>query len=212
MTALAHTLGRRDTAQRALVTDVALVVGGSLVVAGLAQVYITLPFTPVPITGQTLGVLLVGTSLGWMRGAAAMLLYLLWGAIGLPFFAEGESGTAILGFASANGGYLWGFVVAALVVGWLAQQGWDRRPGSALGAMLIGEIIIFTTGVVWLAYALDVPITGAVGGDPDALDFGLYPFIVGDVIKLLLAAGLLPTAWRLLGRDRSPSRTTASRS
>lgn len=209
MTALAHTLGRRDTAQHALVTDIALIVGGSLVVAGLAQVYVKLPFTPVPITGQTLGVLLVGTSLGWARGAATMLLYLAWGAIGLPFFAEGESGTATLGFASATGGYLWGFVLAALVVGWLAQRGWDRRPGSALGAMLIGDIIIFTVGVVWLAQALDIPITGAVGGDPDALDFGLYPFIVGDIIKLLLAAGLLPTAWRLLGRNRDVRRNEA---
>ncbi len=196
MSTLAHSLQRRHAARPHLLTDVLLVVLGSLLVAGLAQLYITLPFTPVPITGQTLGVLVVGAGLGATRGASALLLYLVWGAIGLPFFSEGRSGVDMLAFASATGGYLWGFVIASAVVGKLAEKGWDKNMSSSLGAMLVGEIIIFTCGVAWLANALQVPVL-------EALELGLYPFVVGDVIKLLLAAALLPGAWklrRLVGR------------
>ena len=130
-----------------------------------------------------------------MRGGAALVLYLLWGAIGLPFYAEGNSGTEYLGFAAATGGYLWGFVIAAVVVGWLAEHGWDREMRSAISAMLIGEIIIFTIGVMWLAGALNIPVN-APGTENDALEFGLYPFVIGDILKLLIAAGILPLAWR----------------
>lgn len=185
-----------------LATDALLVLTGSLIVAGLAQLTIKLPFTPVPISGQTLGVLLVGASLGAVRGGAALLLYLAQGAIGLPFFAEGESGVSFLSASGATGGYLWGFVIAAVVVGWLAEKGWDRDAGRALGAMLIGEIIVFTLGVLWLAAALDIPVQ-ASGPENDALEFGLYPFVLGDLIKLLIAAGVLPLAWRFVkGLDR----------
>jgi biotin transport system substrate-specific component len=183
-----------------------VVVGGSLVVAGLAQVSIRLPFTPVPVTGQTLAVLLVGASLGARRGAAALLLYLAEGAVGLPFFAEGRSGAAFLFSADplhATGGYLWGFVAAAFVVGFLAERGWDRALGSSIGAMLLGEIVIFACGVAWLSVALDVPIQAPGQSFNDALEFGLYPFAVGDVLKVLIAAGALPGAWKLLGRVRS---------
>ncbi len=192
MTTIAYSLPR---VRSNLATDALLVLTGSLIVALLAQLSIKLPFTPVPITGQTLGVLLVGTSLGALRGGAALLLYLVWGAIGLPFYAEGKSGVEFLGFAAATGGYLWGFVVAAAVVGWLAERGWDRETRSAISAMLIGEIIIFTIGVLWLAAAFDLPVNAA-GPENDALDLGLYPFVVGDLLKLLLAAGILPLAWR----------------
>lgn len=195
MTALAHTIGRRETATASLATDVALIVLGSLIVAGLAQLSYRLPFTPVPVTGQTLGVLLVGASLGAVRGGSAMLLYLFWGAIGLPFFAGGESGSDLLTFAGASGGYLWGFVVAGVVVGRLSERGWDRKPSSAIGAMLIGEIIIFGFGVPWLAAAADM------AGDV-ALEQGLYPFVLGDLVKLLIAAGLLPGAWRFVRRGK----------
>lgn len=194
MTALAHTIGRRDAAAVSLAWDMALIVMGSLFVAGLAQVSISLlPLSPVPITGQTLGVLLVGASLGAMRGGLSLLLYLSWGAIGLPFFAEGNSGLDFLKMSSATGGYLWGFVVAATVVGSLAQRGWDRSFRSAIGAMLIGEVIIFTLGVTWLSWAISVP-------GSKALELGLYPFVVGDVLKLLIAAAALPASWRFVQR------------
>lgn len=191
MTALAHALGRRSTARSALITDVTLVVLGSAVMAGLAQLSFRLPFTPVPISGQTLGVMLIGASLGAWRGAASMLLYLGEGAAGLPVFAEGQSGAVFLTDAPTTG-FLWGFVVAAAVIGLLAQLGWDRSLGSAIGAMVVGEVVVFTMGVGWLAHYLGVP-------GEEALELGLYPFVVGDVLKLLIAAGVLPAAWRLVG-------------
>jgi biotin transport system substrate-specific component len=187
-----------------LAYDALLVTLGSLVVAALAQLSIDLPITPVPITGQTLGVLLVGASLGALRGGLALALYLLEGAIGLPFYAEGNSGLEYLTTLDrlfVSGGYLWGFVVAAALVGFLAEKGWDRRLGSAIGAMVIGEIVIFFFGVLGVAAALDVPVIGAVDQYDDALDFGLYPFVIGDLLKLLIAAGALPSAWKLLGRE-----------
>ena len=194
MSVLAESLGARAPFRSTVAFKVALVVGGSLLIAGLAQITVKLPFTPVPFSGQTLGVLLVGGALGATLGVASVLLYLAEGAIGLPFFAEAESGIDHLGFASATAGYLWAFLIAAFVVGWLAKRGWDRGIGSSIGAMLLGEVIIFTIGVTWLAAAIDVPAT-------KALEFGLYPFIVGDAIKLFIAAGALPLAWRLVGKD-----------
>jgi biotin transport system substrate-specific component len=193
MTALAQVIPRPRQRAAGLALDATLVLAGSLAVAALAQVSIILPFTPVPITGQTLAVLLVGASLGWVRGGLALALYLAEGAIGLPFYAEGKSGLEILGVASATGGYLWGFLMAATLVGWLANRGWDRSWRSALGAMLLGEVVIYALGIPWLMVALDVPVL-------DAFEQGLYPFVMGDILKLLLAAGLLPTAWRLTGR------------
>jgi biotin transport system substrate-specific component len=176
-----------------------LAVMGSLLVAGLAQLSITLPFTPVPITGQTLGVLLVGASMGPGLGAATLGLYLAEGAVGLPFFAEGRSGLDILRLSSATGGYLWGFVLAALLVGWLSRRGWDRSIRSSIGAMFIGEIVVYAVGVPWLMAALGV-------GLEQGLELGLYPFVIGDTLKLLLAAALLPGAWLVVGKARPESR------
>jgi biotin transport system substrate-specific component len=170
---------------------VACAVAGCLLIAGLAQLAIRLPFTPVPITGQTLGILLVGAAFGPILGAATLALYLLAGGIGLPFFAGGDSGWEVLGFASATGGYLWGFVLAAVLTGWLARNGWDRSFRSAIGAMLLGEIVLYAVGLFWLHRVLG-------GSVEKTLIAGLYPFVIGDMIKLLLAAGLLPGAWRLL--------------
>lgn len=202
MTALAQAVTARRAATSSVVTDIVLVVAGSLVMAALAQISIKLPFTPVPVTGQTLGVLLVGGSLGAVLGGAAVLLYLAQGAVGLPFFAEGEAGIEHLGFATASAGYLWGMLIAAVLIGYLAEKRWDRGVGSAIGAFLLGEIVIFTVGILWLANALDVPIVGAVDKYDDALDFGLYPFVIGDMLKVLLAAGAFPLMWRLLKRER----------
>jgi biotin transport system substrate-specific component len=196
------------TAYAAVVT-----VAGSLLIAGLAQISIKLSFTPVPITGQTLGVLLVGASLGPLLGVSSILLYIAEGAVGLPFFAGGESGWHGLfapSVAFASAGYLWGFVLAGLVVGWLARRGWDRSVRGAIGAMLIGEILLYAVGILWLAAALNVPVVGTAFGCQfpaglkgcDSLQLGLYPFLIGDLLKLLIAAGVLPLAWKGLAALR----------
>ena len=194
MTALAQAVTHQRAARSHAATDVMLVVAGSLVMAGLAQISVQLPFTPVPVTGQTLGVLLVGGSLGALLGGASMLLYLAWGAMGFPFFAGGDKGIEHLGFSSASAGYLWGFVIAAVLIGYLAQKRWDRGVGSAIGAFLLGEIVIFTIGVAWLAQS--VGVSGL-----EAMELGLYPFVVGDILKVLLAAGAFPLLWKMLKRD-----------
>ncbi len=171
--------------------QLALIVGGSLFVALLAQVTIPLPFTPVPITGQTYAVLLVGAALGSRRGALSMALYLLQGGIGLPFFAGGATGwSRVLG---PSGGYLLSFVLVTFVVGWLAERGWDRRFSKCLLAMLVGETII---------YGIGLPRLATFVGTERAVALGLLPFIPGDIIKLLLAAASLPLAWKLVGRDQ----------
>ena len=199
MTTLALSLApSKDRARVRIAYQVAMVFAGALLMSGLAQVSIKLPFTPVPITGQTLGVLLVGASLGPSLAAASMLLYLVWGFVGMPVFAPDANGVhatgaAALGFASASGGYLWGFVIAAWAVGELAKRGWDRTIRSAISAMLIGEIIIYAFGIPWLMQALDVPLA-------KALEWGFYPFVIGDTLKLFIAAGALPLAWKLTRR------------
>ena len=189
MTTLALALPPVRAAER-LAYRVGVVIAGSLLVAALAQVQFHLPFTPIPVTGQTLGVLLVGAALGPELAAASMLLYVAEGAVGLPFFAGGGHGWSLLTLSSASGGYLGGFVAMGAVVGALARRGWDRTLRSSISAMLIGEIVLYAIGVPWLAAAACI-------GIERALVLGLYPFVVGDVLKLLAAAGLLPAAWRL---------------
>jgi len=204
MGALAQSVGRRAGTETSLALDAAIVLLGSLLMSLAAQLSIRLPFTPVPVTGQTLGVLVIGGALGSIRGALSMLVYLMWGAVGLPFFADGGSGIELLALSSATGGYLWGFVVAAYVVGRLAEKKWDRGIGSSLGAMLVGEVIIFAFGVTWLSNALDLPLQ-------DALEAGLYPFVVGDLLKLAIAAGVLPVAWGAVARAGADRRGIENR-
>ena len=166
--------------------DVVLVLLGSWLVALLAQVQIAI--LPVPVTGQTLGVLLVGALLGSRLGATSMIAYIFQGAVGLPFFAGGVAGSAVL--VGPTAGYLAGFVVAAFVVGWLAERGWDRHMGTAVLAMFIGNIIIYAFGLAWLS---------RFTGVETVLSIGLIPFIPGDIIKTILAAALLPVGWKVLG-------------
>jgi biotin transport system substrate-specific component len=166
--------------------DAALIAGASLLVALMAQVSVPLPFSPVPITGQTFAVLLVGAALGAKRGSASLLLYLLEGAVGLPVFAGGRGGAAVL--LGPTGGYLIGFVGAAWLVGTLAGRGLDRRIPGALIAFLAGEIAIFLCGAAVLAVYV---------GPPNALPMGVIPFIPGELIKIALAAAALPAAWKL---------------
>lgn len=186
--------------------QVGCAVAGSLLIAGLAQIQIHLSFTPVPITGQTLGVLLVGAAYGPGLGAATVGLYLLEGVVGLPVLAAQTDGSHLTGpdvlaFASVTGGYLFGFVLASGLVGSLSRRGWDRSFRSAIGAMLLGEVVLYAVGVPWLHHALP-GLTGKPATWAFTLEQGLYPFIVGDTVKLLLAAGLLPGAWHVLRRAR----------
>jgi biotin transport system substrate-specific component len=197
----------RSRAVARAVYQVTCAVGGSLLVAGLAQISFRLPFTPVPITGQTLGVLLVGAAYGPALGAVTLVLYLAWGLIGLPVFAPNadgshDTGLQVLRATSATGGYLIGFVAAAGLTGWLSRRGWDRTIRSSIGAMLLGSIAIYAVGVPWLYHALPTTIDGNPVTLDTALSYGLYPFIIGDTLKLLVAAGMLPVAWRLLERLR----------
>ncbi len=170
-------------------TNVLLVVAASLVTAGAAQLEIRLPWSPVPVTGQTFAVLLTGAVLGARRAFLAMCLYLAEGAAGLPFFAGGAAGFArILG---PTGGYLIAFPFAAALTGLLAERGWDRRPLTMFAAMLLGSTIVFALG---LAHLADFVPEGAL------LASGLLPFLPGDLIKSALAAGLFPALWKLVAR------------
>jgi biotin transport system substrate-specific component len=175
------------------VRDVLLVFGAAGFVGALAQISIHLSFTPVPITGQTLGVLLAGTALGWRRAAASMALYAVAGLAGVPWFAGHEHG-----YVGASFGYIVGFFFAAAVCGFLAQRGADRSVLRSIPAMIAGEIVIYLIGVTWLAVDLHV-------GAATALHLGFTPFIIGDSIKAAIAAGLLPAAWWLAGRRKPGS-------
>ncbi|MGO9198362.1 MAG: biotin transporter BioY [Acidimicrobiales bacterium] len=170
-----------------LVRDAALVVGAAGFVGLLAQISIHLSFTPVPITGQTLGVLLAGTALGWKRGTAAMALYGVAGVAGVPWFAGHSSG-----YVGASFGYIVGFVLCAALCGFLAERRADRSLLKSVPAMVAGEIVMYAVGVIWLAVSIRV--------DPaKAISLGLTPFLAGDAIKAAIAAGLLPAAWKLAG-------------
>jgi biotin transport system substrate-specific component len=174
-----------------LLTDVLLVLAGTGFVALAAQVKINLSFTPVPITGQTFAVVLVGASLGALLGLASLGLYLFVGALGAPVYADGQHGWDVL--TGPTGGYIVGFVFAACLTGFLAQKRWDRRFSSAVAAMLTGNVVIYLFGLPWLAAKIDTGLEGT-------LEAGLYPFVVGDLLKLYLAGALLPAAWGLVSR------------
>ena len=170
-----------------LVRDLCLVLGFGLITALCARIAFWIG--PVPITGQTFAVLLAGILLGSRLGALSQVSYLALGAIGLPVFAGGFSGVAYM--LGPTGGYLMGFVLAAFVVGLLAERGWDRHFFTAALAMLVGSVVIYASGIAWLSHFL----TGKA-----ALEAGLYPFLPGDAIKVVLAAMALPLGWKLLRR------------
>jgi biotin transport system substrate-specific component len=192
MTTLAPTLYTQTFPRAAgWLRDLVLILLGALFVAALAQVEIPLPFTPVPVTGQTFGVLLVGAALGSRRGALSLVSYLSMGIVGLPFFAGGAHGWNIV--TGATGGYLIGFVIAAYVVGLLAERGLERSLRTSIIPFLIGMVIIYACGVAWLTVVL-----GSLG---KALVSGLIPFLIGDGIKLVAAALVLPAAWSLITNE-----------
>lgn len=186
MTAIAHpVLADRLVARRTVATDVALVAAGTALTALLAQVAV--PLWPVPVTGQTLAVLVVGASLGAARGAISLALYAVLGLVGLPIFSDATSGWTVL--AGPTGGYIVGFVAAAAITGWLAERRWDRRFLGAAVAMTTGTLVTFAFGLPWLAFALQLDLQ-------QTLTAGLVPFIPGGIVKALIAAAVLPIAWR----------------
>jgi biotin transporter BioY len=169
--------------------DIALVIGGSLFIAASTQLKIFLPFSPVPITGQTFAVLITGALYGARRGGLSVILYIITGMSGLRIFALGGGFSVLLG---ATGGYLLGFIAAAYVTGLLAERGWDRRIGTTILAMVFGNMVIYAFGLLWLCCL--------AGFSRTVLVMGLYPFIIGDLLKIMLAAILLPSGWKLLNR------------
>jgi biotin transport system substrate-specific component len=180
--------------------DFLFVSAGAILIALSAMVSIRLPGSPVPITGQTFGVLLAAGALGGRRGIAAAALYVVVGVIGLPAFAEGKSGIGVVAAVrdgrlvlGPTGGYLIGFVLASAFVGRLADRRWDRRLPAALGAMVLGNVVIYLVGLPWLAAA-----TGFSADETIAK--GLLPFLIGDALKILLAGAALPAAWWVVGR------------
>ena len=188
-----------DLLERSRVRDAIAIVGFALFTALAAQITIPLGFTPVPLTGQTFAVLLAGGVLGSWRGGLSMLLYVALGAIGLPFYASGDGGwTAATG---ATAGYLVGFIVAAFVVGLMAERGQDRKLSTSIPAFVAGSLIIYVFGASWLAYDLGLPLTAAAG-EPSAVSLGVAPFIVGDIAKALLAGLMMPAAWALVDERR----------
>jgi biotin transport system substrate-specific component len=174
---------------RHLVIDAVLVVVGAALVGGLAQLYV--PLWPVPVTGQTLGVLLVGATLGWVRGGISMVVYAVLGIIGVPWFSEASSGWGVV--AGPTGGYIIGFIASAVLVGWFSERQWDRKILKAIAIFLGGSAVVFAFGLPWLAFALGLNLEQTLEG-------GFYPFIIGGLIKAAIAGVLLPLAW--FGADR----------
>lgn len=177
-----------------LAVDALLAITGAALIAVAAQVTIALPFTPVPITGQTFAVASTAAALGMWTGAASSIVYVAAGLVGLPVYADGGSGWHSL--SSASGGYLIGFIGCALLVGWCGDRGWTSRFSSATGAMLLGETVIYACGLLWLRHVLHTSLERT-------LELGLYPFVVGDLLKLYAAAAALPAAHRLVVRLRA---------
>ncbi len=171
---------------RSILRNILLIVAGSALLIISAKIKI--PFYPVPLSMQTFVVLMIGMVYGWKLGSATVLLYLVEGAIGLPVFSgTPERGIGIAYMVGPTGGYLLGFLFAAALVGWLAERGWGRNLVSAFGAMLLGNLLIYTLGLLWLG--------SVVGWDKPVLAYGLTPFILGDLLKIVVATLLLPLAW-----------------
>ncbi|MET0989818.1 MAG: biotin transporter BioY [Glaciihabitans sp.] len=176
---------------RTLATDAALVIGAAAFVGIAAQVAV--PLWPVPITGQTLAVLLVGSALGAVRGSIAMVVYALMGIVGLPVFSDASSGLGVI--AGPTGGYIIGFIFSAALVGWVAERAGDRKFVGAILAFGAGTVVTFVLGMIWLAAVLGLNFE-------QTLQAGLYPFIIGGVVKSLLAAAAIPLVWRAVTRTK----------
>lgn len=184
--------------KRSLVSNVLLVIAGTALMTLCARVSFHVSFSTVPITGQTFGVLLIGAVYGSRLGAATLTAYLAEGAIGMPVLAGGLGGISAI--ATPSGGYLFGFIIAAFIVGWFAERGWDRSRWI-VAPMLLGSAALYVPGVIWLHQQFSVvgiPISWST-----AFDYGLWPFIAGDLAKLVLATLALPAAWSIVDRTRN---------
>jgi biotin transport system substrate-specific component len=182
--------------------NVLFIVAGTALIAGAAQIQI--PMWPVPMTGQTFAVLLVGASLGMVRGLISTSLYLGLAVAGLPVLAPTEKGlhyTGLSALTAPTTGYLFGFILASIALGWLAERQWDRKVLKAVVSFLIAEVIIYAVGLPWLATFLAQ--SGDTNAVADSIAFGLTPFIVGDIVKAVLAAAILPLSWKLVNRKQS---------
>jgi biotin transport system substrate-specific component len=175
-----------DVVPGALVRDVLLILGGAAFTGLMAQISIPVAGSPVPVTGQTFAALTVGAALGWQRGLASMMLYLLAGMVGVPWYADHSSGVHIPSL-----GYVIGFVLAAGLVGALASRGGDRSPLRTIGTMVLGNVVIYAVGVPYLMADLNISLA-------TAWDIGMKNYLLGDALKILLAAGCLPLAWRVV--------------
>jgi biotin transport system substrate-specific component len=173
-----------DLVPGSVVRDVLLVVGGAALTGLLAQVAIPVAGSPVPVTGQTFAALTVGAALGWQRGAASLALYMVAGMAGMPWYADGGSG-----FHFPSFGYVVGFVFAAALVGALASRGGDRNPLPTVATMLLGNAVVYAFGLAYLMFDLNI-------GLGSAWDIGMKNYLLGDAVKIALAAGLLPVIWR----------------
>ncbi len=194
---LADLIVQPTTRVRAIVRDALLVVGFALLTAAAAQFEIQLGFTPVPLTGQTFAVLLSGAVLGMRRGALSQSVYWMAGLTGLPFYSGGAGG-----WKSGTGatlGYLVGFIIAAGAIGYLAEKKQDRNFATSLPAMLLGSTLIYTCGAAWLTTYLNI---GFATGETNAISLGVAPFLVGDVIKALLAAACTTGVWAAINKRK----------
>lgn len=182
--------------------NAALVVSFALITAVLAQVSITLSFTPVPITGQTLAVLVSGATLGTAMGMSSQILYVFLGAVGLPFYANHSSGWDVL--KGATGGYFIGFIVASAIIGFLAERKNDRKVLSAIGAFVVGSVVIYGFGATWLAHSLGIPFAK---GAQSAMSLGVIPFLFGDLLKVALAGLIIPGSWKAVSYLRNEKKS-----
>ena len=173
-------------------TKIALVVGGAAFLALLAQIAVPVPGSPVPVTGQTLGVLLLGSAYGASLGFTTFATYLLVGLLGAPVFASGAHGLARI--TGATGGYLVGMLIASLLTGYLAGHEWDQRIKTVIPTMLLGDLVIFSAGLFWLHHSIHA--TWAT-----TFKFGFTPFILGEVIKIAIASTTMPTLWRFVPKE-----------
>ncbi|MDP7170082.1 MAG: biotin transporter BioY [SAR324 cluster bacterium] len=181
-------LGEADSKIHRAVRYTLLTLAGSALITLCTQ--ISLPLFPVPMTLQTFAVFLIGLTYGWRLGGITVALYLLEGALGLPVFSGGKGGMIV--FMGPTAGYLVGFLLAATACGWFAERGFDRSYFKLLVALLVGNVLLYAPGLLWLGTL--------IGWDKPVLEYGLYPFIGGDLLKIVMAVLLLPTAWKVVNR------------
>ncbi len=174
-----------------LIRKILLVLFGSALIALCAKIYV--PLYPVPITMQTFGVFLIGLTYGWRLGGATIAIYLFGGALGLPVFAKSGLGIAYL--FGPTGGFLFGFFFAAVACGWFAERGFDRSYVKLFISLLIGNILLYALGLIWLGKI--------IGWDKPILELGFYPFVLGDLIKIFLVVILLPSVWKYVDRFKN---------